>query len=57
VSRRRAGFKPRVLRSSIGVVAAFEDPSGHSLFLYEPSEESLGTRSGQKIQDILTARF
>lgn len=57
LSRRRAGFNPQVMRSGIGVVAALEDPTGHQLYLYEPSDEAMRTPSGQKIQEILAMQF
>jgi predicted enzyme related to lactoylglutathione lyase len=57
ISRRRAGFNPKVTRSGIGVVASFDDPSGHRLCLYEPSEEALQLPSGQKIREILSAQI
>jgi hypothetical protein len=53
LSRRCAGFRPRVNRSGIGSVASFTDPSGHLFFLYEPSAEALQLPSGTKLQEIL----
>jgi catechol 2,3-dioxygenase-like lactoylglutathione lyase family enzyme len=57
LSRRRAGLSPRVTRSEIGVVASLDDPTGHRLYLYEPSEEALRSPSGRKIQEILAAQL
>lgn len=57
LSRRREGVSPSVTRSGIGVVASLDDPTGHRLYLYEPSEEAMRTPSGQKIQEILAASF
>jgi len=45
------------MRSGIGVVASVEDPTGHRLYLYEPSEEAMRTPSGQEIREILAAQF
>jgi catechol 2,3-dioxygenase-like lactoylglutathione lyase family enzyme len=38
-----------------GIMAAFEDPSGHAYYLYELSEEAWGRPSGTKIKQILAA--
>jgi catechol 2,3-dioxygenase-like lactoylglutathione lyase family enzyme len=57
LSRRRASLTPKVMRSGIGVVASLEDPTGHQLYLYEPSEEAMSTPSGQKIREILAMQF
>jgi catechol 2,3-dioxygenase-like lactoylglutathione lyase family enzyme len=53
LSEKRPVPQPTVSRSAIGVVASLEDPGGHLLFLYEPSEQALGSPSGTKIQEIL----
>lgn len=49
----REDGKVKLSRSSIGAVATLTDPSGHLLFLYEPSESALGAPSGAKMQSIL----
>jgi catechol 2,3-dioxygenase-like lactoylglutathione lyase family enzyme len=43
---------PRVGFSEIGGTIRFDDPSGHRLCLYVPSEESLGWGSGPKVLEI-----
>jgi catechol 2,3-dioxygenase-like lactoylglutathione lyase family enzyme len=50
---RKNGGGPSVSRSAIGSVASLTDPSGHLVFLYDPSEAAMGTPSGAKIQSIL----
>lgn len=40
-------------RYEIGATATFYDPDGHSLMIYEPSEESLTWPSGDKVREIL----
>jgi catechol 2,3-dioxygenase-like lactoylglutathione lyase family enzyme len=45
--------KISVHRSEIGAVATIHEPTGHLLFLYEPSESALRTPSGRKIEEIL----
>jgi catechol 2,3-dioxygenase-like lactoylglutathione lyase family enzyme len=57
LAQKRAGFTYKLERSEIGAVASFEDPSGHLIFLYEPSAEALESPSGAKIQEILATRF
>jgi predicted enzyme related to lactoylglutathione lyase len=44
-------------RSSIGITAQFKDPSGHTLYLYEPSPAALDWPSGDKVKHILTAQL
>jgi catechol 2,3-dioxygenase-like lactoylglutathione lyase family enzyme len=51
--RQRSGTTVRVQRSEIGAVATIHEPTGHLLFLYEPSEAALATPSGRKIEEIL----
>jgi hypothetical protein len=54
MKRQRPGTTVRVQRSGIGAVATIDEPNGHLLFLYEPSEAALATPSGRKIQEILS---
>jgi catechol 2,3-dioxygenase-like lactoylglutathione lyase family enzyme len=54
LKRQRPDATVRVQRSGIGAVATVEEPNGHLLFLYEPSEAALATPSGRKIQEILS---
>jgi predicted enzyme related to lactoylglutathione lyase len=44
-------------RSAIGVTAQFKDPSGHVLYLYEPSAQALDWPSGDKVKHILTEQL
>lgn len=53
LSQRGVRFKPEVVRSKRGTTVAFEDPSGHLYFLYEPSEEAFHRPSGTKVAHIL----
>lgn len=53
--RLRPDLHPQVTRASVGTIARIDDPTGHLVFLYEPSEEALRTPSGRKIQEILSA--
>jgi len=53
--KRQNGVK--VSRSEIGTVARLEDPSGHLLYLYEPSAQALAKPSGVKLQEILAAKL
>ena len=51
--RRGVPFKtPRPAESEIGYTARFEDPSGHTFCLYEPSAESLTWGSGAKVLEL-----
>jgi catechol 2,3-dioxygenase-like lactoylglutathione lyase family enzyme len=43
----------RVAHSEIGATARFEDPSGHRICIYEPSEECLGWASGPKVTELM----
>jgi len=43
------------LRYEIGATAAFYDPDGHNLTLYEPSAEAMTWRSADKIRELLPA--
>ena len=47
------GSRPSVSRSPIGAVASLTDPSGHLVFLYDPSEAAMASPSGAKIRSIL----
>jgi catechol 2,3-dioxygenase-like lactoylglutathione lyase family enzyme len=53
LKQQRPDTTVRVTRNGIGAVATIEEPTGHLLFLYEPSEAALATPSGRKIQEIL----
>lgn len=48
-----SGFRLRRSDSEAGAIASLEDPSGHLLFLYQPSERALAWPSGQKLKEIL----
>jgi catechol 2,3-dioxygenase-like lactoylglutathione lyase family enzyme len=50
-------FRNGISRSAIGATAAWEDPSGHAFFLYEPSESALQQPSGVKLQEILATNI
>lgn len=56
LSRKRQS-SVKVSRSDIGAVAKLEDPSGHLLFLYEPTAQALQKPSGLKLQEILAAKL
>ena len=56
LSRRRSA-SVKVSRSEIGAVASLQDPSGHLLFLYEPSAKAFEKPSGLKLQEILATKF
>lgn len=45
-----------IMRYEIGATADFQDPDGHSLALYEPSEAAMGWPSGGKIAAIVNGR-
>jgi len=49
----RAGLEAVVRRSDDGLIATYEDPSGHLVFLYEPSEQALRSASGARIREIV----
>ncbi len=54
LTARGLSFKsPRVSYSDIGGTARFQDPTGHTFCIYEPSEESLGWGSGPKIKELM----
>ncbi|HYY59215.1 MAG TPA: VOC family protein [Pyrinomonadaceae bacterium] len=53
LSQANIKFTTKPSRSKIGVVAQFEDPTGHVFYLYEPSPEALNWPSGSKIKQIL----
>lgn len=48
-------FPGNILRSEIGAIAKFSDPSQHVFYLYQPSSAALEKPSGVKIKDILAA--
>lgn len=47
-------FTRGVVRSEIGAIAKFTDPSGHVFYLYEPSAAALSKPSGIKIKEVLS---
>jgi catechol 2,3-dioxygenase-like lactoylglutathione lyase family enzyme len=53
LARMRPELKPVVMRASVGTIVRVDDPTGHLVFLYEPSPEALETPSGRKIREIL----
>lgn len=53
LARKRPELALAVRRTPMGTIARIDDPTGHLLFLYEPSAEALATASGQKLQQIL----
>jgi catechol 2,3-dioxygenase-like lactoylglutathione lyase family enzyme len=57
LSRRGIDFGKGITRSQIGAVATFEAPTGHTFFLYEPSEAALRWTSGIKIKEILSTQL
>lgn len=52
---KRPDFDPKIEVGSHGVVATCEDPGGHMLFLWEPSEDGLAPGPRNKIREILGA--
>ncbi len=52
LERRGVVFDP-TLRYEIGATAAFYDPDGHCITIYEPSEEAMTWPSGNKLRSIL----
>lgn len=54
LARLRPDLEPRVSRAGVGTIVRVDDPTGHLVFLYEPSEAALQTPSGRKIQEILS---
>jgi catechol 2,3-dioxygenase-like lactoylglutathione lyase family enzyme len=54
LKQQRPDTKIRVHHNGIGGVATIHEPTGHLLFLYEPSEAALATPSGRKISEILS---
>lgn len=53
LASRRPGATVRVQRNGIGAIGTVEEPTGHRLYLYEPSAEAMATASGRKIREIL----
>lgn len=53
LARQHPGLAPEVRRTAVGTIARIDDPTGHLVFLYEPSAAALATASGRKIQQIL----
>lgn len=54
LGRRGVRFQSRPGFSEIGGTVRFQDPSGHTLLLYEPSRECLEWDSGAKVKEILS---
>jgi extradiol dioxygenase family protein len=46
-------FSSRPSQSIIGITAQFQDPDGHTFYLYQPSEQALRLPSGRKLCEIL----
>ncbi len=56
LARLRPDLSPQITRSEVGTIVRVDDPTGHLVFLYEPSEAALAnTPSGAKIREILAA--
>ncbi|HET7463249.1 MAG TPA: VOC family protein [Longimicrobium sp.] len=55
LAARRPGLEVGVTRSAVGTIVRVDDPTGHLLFVYQPSEAALRTPSGRKIREILEA--
>jgi catechol 2,3-dioxygenase-like lactoylglutathione lyase family enzyme len=53
LEEKRPGLHPLVTHTDVGTIARIDDPTGHLVFLYEPSEAALRMPSGRKIQQIL----
>jgi len=54
LARGNPDLAPQVRSTPVGLIARIDDPTGHLVFLYEPSAEALATASGRKIQEILS---
>jgi len=57
ISEAFPSFAPKVKHSAMGLIASVDDPSGHKLFLYEPSEEAFRSRSGAKLKELLAVQL
>lgn len=56
LKQRRPGFAAELSGSDdIGVVATCDDPAGHRLFLWEPSDAFLQGKVGRRVKEILDA--
>jgi hypothetical protein len=55
--QKRPGLEVKTTKSRIGTIASLQDPSGHQIYLYEPSEAALASPSGAKIKEILATRL
>ena len=53
LARLRPDLEPRITRGEVGTIVRVDDPTGHLVFLYEPSEAAMRTPSGAKIREIL----
>src|SRR5262249_32363311 len=53
LTRKGVAVPPKVGEGRVGRIAGLTGPSGHPLYLYEPSEEALRQPSGLLIQRIL----
>jgi catechol 2,3-dioxygenase-like lactoylglutathione lyase family enzyme len=51
--RLRPELEPVVTKAAVGTIVRVDEPTGHLVFLYEPSEAALDTPSGRKIREIL----
>ena len=56
LSRRGVRFSNDIVRSRTGSTVRFDAPSGHLLYLYEPSPEALTQPTGTKLEQILAAQ-
>jgi hypothetical protein len=53
MSEKYPDLAPKVTSLDIGLIGRLEDPSGHRIFLYEPSEQALRAPSGAKLQELI----
>lgn len=53
LARLRPDLAPVVTHAGVGTIVRVDDPTGHLVYLYEPSAAALDTPSGRKIQEIL----
>ncbi|HEU0077606.1 MAG TPA: hypothetical protein VFQ76_08165, partial [Longimicrobiaceae bacterium] len=53
LARLRPDLHPQVTRGGVGTIVRVDDPTGHLVFLYQPSEAAMATPSGAKIREIL----
>jgi predicted enzyme related to lactoylglutathione lyase len=46
-----------LVKAEIGLTARFQDPDGHTFYIYEPSEGAMRWPSGKKISEILSQQL